>query len=67
MAAVVAMPVEGADFLATATEVHVLLLGLPDRLLAGMAVDDLYPCQCAAFRAVISAAGHAGGILLSGN
>jgi hypothetical protein len=35
--------------------------------LAGMAVEDPYPCQRAAFRAKILAVGHAGGVLLSGN
>jgi hypothetical protein len=67
MAASGAMPVGSTDFLAASAEVHLHPLGLPDRLVAGMAVEDPYPCQGAAFRAMISAAGHAGGILLSRN
>lgn len=67
MAAVVAVPVGSTDFLAASAEVHLHPLGLPDCLVAGMAVEDPYPCQGAAFRARISAAGYGGGILLPGN
>lgn len=67
MAASGAMPVGSTDFLAASAEVHLQPLGLPDRLVAGIAVDDPHPCQGPAFRAMISAVGHAGGILLAGN
>jgi hypothetical protein len=61
------MAVGGADFLAASAEVYLQPFGLLDRLVAGMAVEDPYPCQRAAFRAKILAVGHAGGVLLSGN
>jgi hypothetical protein len=44
MAASGAMPVGSTDFLAASTEVHLLSLGLLDRLVVGIAVDDPHPC-----------------------
>jgi hypothetical protein len=61
------VPVGSADFLAASAEMNLLSLGLHRHFVVWKAVDDSYPCQYAALRAKISAAGHVGGVLLSGN